>query len=371
MKRPSLESIEIFERFRVPRTPSRNGQYSFISMKSMRFAGPKVGWAVGGGKVLTTIDGGYRWKVRHLSGPVARYTGHEAACPIDAQRCALLVGLGSDEVGCFLTSDGGETWKAIFRCRDTPYLNLYGDVLFADPHCGWVLTGAVHKEQVKAVLHRTEDGGVTWTSNDLGLRGAPTRLVFSGASEGWLLETVERGRWKKRLVRVHYTNDGGQEWRSLSTMRGDAVDIYAAGGGTLFLTGWNGLFARSADGGRNWSRILPRSSFCISSVHLKGPTGLAVGTKPRVRTSEDILLLVSHDRGASWRRLESPVAMPLWDVYLTAWDRGVLTHTEGILQFRLLATPLGNQTEVSLTSSIANTTTRAAGHPRIRPGSAR
>lgn len=104
----------------------------------------------------------------------------------------------------YITSDGGESWTY-------QELGMEEAVRFLDPQRGWGFKNRV--------LHRTEDGGVTWIPLDkdpvlqdmLSQFQVPVELQFITPEDGWLL-LGNGGGDKSRLLK---TDDGGESWTGL------------------------------------------------------------------------------------------------------------------------------------------------------------
>jgi hypothetical protein len=253
---------------------------------SLFFFDRRTGWILSeGGGVLKTIDGGVSWKTCREGGLVKRnrpfehiwfeneLRGWVVQCRSD---CELA---GNQPVRAFVTEDGGESWaqredipasfpgwsegvtvstgerwgrghqgsvlfglpgeKKSTIANDHPKLAAFGktfdthysDVAFATPDVG-VLVGS--DVDGKLVL-RSEDGGATWTRQNLpGLRAKWIRRVWmSGTSEARIVPDGGESLWA--------TRDAGRTWEvEWSGKPGEGIEEIAFG----FAIGKRGLILR-------------------------------------------------------------------------------------------------------------------------------
>ena len=142
------------------------------------------------GRVLLTDDGGRSW--RHAKGASG---GHFDLDFLDDWN-AWAAGSAISR-----SEDGGETWRTLTRSTaENGYLSANA-IHFTDRSRGWL---AGHS----AALMRTDDGGETWTSVPLPLRAGkrPTLrdVTFPDAMHGWVVG--EQGT-------IFHTEDAGATWR--------------------------------------------------------------------------------------------------------------------------------------------------------------
>ena len=114
------------------------------------------------------------------------------------------------------TVDGGQTWTA---WEMAPWADLLVDCFFTSQRSGWVVggksnTGNPTRANVRPVVLRTEDGGVTWT-NQVAALAFPLgewgwKIQFLNADIGFVsLESFQAGAILK-------TTDGGRSWVRLA-----------------------------------------------------------------------------------------------------------------------------------------------------------
>lgn len=146
------------------------------------------------GRVVLTDDGGRSW--RAAKGP---WGGHFDLDFLDDWN-AWAAGSSISR-----TEDGGETWRTLTRgTSENGYLSANA-VHFTDRSRGWL---AGHG----GALSRTDDGGATWTPVPLPLRAGERPVLrdvtFADGVNGWVVG--ERGS-------IFHTADGGATWRLQET----------------------------------------------------------------------------------------------------------------------------------------------------------
>ena len=187
------------------------------TLDAVRFADSKEGWAIseeagdtGTGQVryavLHTSDGGTGWSVQWGGGPVTSSSAPELWFG-DAKNGFALAG------GTLLkTADGGAHWSAVPLGAGNPAPQ---HMAFADAETGWLTAG---QGNTLFVLH-TADGGKSWTrqfqkqyeDGPIGSAG----IDFLNAEEGWFL-TSDLATWEGEL---YHTADGGAAWQAVGKIK--------------------------------------------------------------------------------------------------------------------------------------------------------
>ncbi len=188
-------------------------------------------------------------------------------------------GVASDNGGFLLrTVDGGPTWLN----ATPPGLTGLGystvlDVLDVDTV--WALVP--NADFFTGVLYHTNDGGLTWTSSNVGFGGAG--LQFMDASTGRVL--AERGvGLGSEAVEFFQSSDGGINWNSVfnnDPTRPDSTDT------------------------------LPFSGIKNGMAFLDANTGWVTGTRPM---PGDVYLFVTRDGGGTWAQQSIPLP-PGYEAY--------------------------------------------------------
>ena len=196
------------------------------------------GWAVEGGIVGRTRDGGRTWRFESGIMP----GGGDRSSLARVQFRDSLRGCATASHGrILLTDDGGRGWRAAAGTSGDTHFALD----FVDAWNGWAAGSAIA---------RTRDGGETWRTLTRGTAGngylSANAIHFVDESRGWL---AGHGG---ALLR---TEDGGTNWTPVTlplragerptlwdvTFRGDTHGWVAGEHGTIFHTD---------DGGATWSR---------------------------------------------------------------------------------------------------------------------
>lgn len=193
-------------------SPALKSQQLFFS--SLQMFSETKGWALGGGTILRTADGGQQWadvKPRGFpDGP--RF----AAQFLDADTGWVAAWNGSSSrVSVFRTSNGGQTWRSAGVPVKTNGAEVYPVSLsFVDAQRGWMMVEPDHgMNSSPGQLLATRDGGESWSelaSTDGEKGGLPFGglIAFRNASDGWLVgaqvSTINRSMFA--------THDGGRTW---------------------------------------------------------------------------------------------------------------------------------------------------------------
>jgi hypothetical protein len=324
-----------------------------VYLRCIGFANPEVGW-VGtlspGRKLFHTTDGGATW------GPV---TGLPADAP--ARVCGLSVvdeqvmyGSGTnfptDIPRMLKTTDGGRSWSA-WDMR--PHASILIDTHFEDPLRGWVVGGKAEvsnpnptRDDVKAVVLRTEDGGATWVDRTAAIKASLPlgewgwKIQFLDDRVGFVsLESFTAGAILK-------TMDGGATWKRLpiNDQQGN-VDLegvgfvdethgWVGGWGTADFTG--GFSSETHDGGETWrdaneiGKFINRFRFFGNPVTVGYASGLTVykyTSEPASPTRHAVaappLLLDAQGPHTATRPLTVEFKMPEGAVHATfdLWER--------------------------------------------------
>jgi len=284
-------------------------------------------WAVGyWGAVLRSEDGGATWS--------------EAPTPTDATLYDVDFadeshGWAVGAAGTLLrTTDGGRSWTQAEVTVADPFdgsrrpldSSLFG-VAAVSPTEAWAVG------DFGVVLH-TRDG-VSWSSVPIPQEAfdddnIPDRIfnavAFSNRDEGWIA-----GEFGTTLR----TSDGGETWMGEREIQGAIGDIYLFdvapnGSDWVLASGVGGVAIGSSDGGSAWAELGAPT----------GARGLLVGDRG--------VLLVSRDRGASWRVPERPRSFN--------WLRGAAFGADG------LALVVGEGGLILRSTDAGDSWVRAMGH---------
>jgi photosystem II stability/assembly factor-like uncharacterized protein len=155
--------------------------------------------------------------------------------------------------------------------------------------------------------------------------------------------------YTSELAVIRRTSDGGDNWINIQTgitgylhdicmvdaNIGSIVGVKSGGGSTV------GLNLRTIDGGINWIR---QDSIITSNLELHGVyfidanIGTTVGVKYSGGNSQEGVILRTTDGGSSWISQTSGINGPLYDVYFTDVNTGIIAgsscysdHCEGVI----------------------------------------
>ncbi|TPG59493.1 YCF48-related protein [Hymenobacter nivis] len=205
------------------------------------------GYALTTNGLLKTGDGGDTWAVLPFGG-----SGNQLACP-DAR--TLLVAGNSAQV--HRSDDGGRTWTVaqLKPTLGTPYGVQLLSLCMVDTQTGYVSGDYNGLDQLFA---RTTDGGRTWqtltSASAVGLR----HLHFVSASVGFAV----------RYGELYTTRDGGQNWQSVNAPYFRSVaDVYFVDAQVGYVIGEEGYVQKTTDGGRTWAATPLNRSRSYGSGH--------------------------------------------------------------------------------------------------------
>ncbi len=206
-----------------------------VSLVTVAFASPQIGWAAGhAGTILRTVDGGEHWQ-RLLNG--------NRAAALVTRDAGAARGTGAAELHSLarqLAADGADAPFLAIRCFDERAALVAG---------------------ANGLLFATSDGGATWQSlvsragNSTGRHyyaiAARDRLVYVAGEAGLLERSLDGGRTFNRVA----TPYGG-------TFFGVAL----LQGGAVLLAGLRGTVLWSGDGGRHFERVSSPTAVSFSSM---------------------------------------------------------------------------------------------------------
>jgi photosystem II stability/assembly factor-like uncharacterized protein len=133
--------------------------------------------------------------------------------------------------------DGGATWS----CGPSVDSVFDGPVFFLNDTSGWVGGGEI-SPNVEGWVHRTTDGGNTWSGRTLDGPWPIRELRFLNSKIGW----AAGGNYSSNVGGMYFSGDGGQTW-SLDVSTGAEMDACdSKRSGTRFqvwCAGYNGSFS--------------------------------------------------------------------------------------------------------------------------------
>ena len=162
------------------------------ALARVRFRDAQQGWATAShGRVLVTGDGGESWRPARVHGG----SGNMFDLQFLDERRGWAAGTRIAH-----TEDGGETWQTLTTSTSENGYLTANAIHFVDAYRGWLVSHS-------GLLMRTDDGGREWSPVALPLREGerPTLrdITFVDGARGWV--AGERGS-------IFHTSDGGVSW---------------------------------------------------------------------------------------------------------------------------------------------------------------
>ena len=165
------------------------------------FLNRQLGWAVGSqGVILRTVNGGQDWlEISQAQAEVAD------ELTLDQKLRNMQNGVSSRWTG--VTNSGSNQFQPL-RCR-------FESIYFIDELHGWVAGGydVPYVNKSRAVVMRTNDGGVSWQPVEGLVIPRIKRIFFSDAANGWAVG--EMGNLFR--TGIYFSSDGGHTWSSQSS----------------------------------------------------------------------------------------------------------------------------------------------------------
>lgn len=304
---------------------------SRYSYWDVQFFTQDTGWLAESEMLLRTADGGRTWVRQQPTGNSS--LGRDLVYHmqfLDATHGWIL----SEGSRLYRTTDGGQSWQAIVVAPPawrTPGGLEYGTDLdklrMVLPLVGFGLDSTGDQ------LLRTTDGGVTWrTSRIVDPRREFRDVFFLDAAQGWV--TGVDGRYA-------HTTDGGQTWqiRSPIPVRGPlGLHFLTATQGWVLETDGHREVYRTTNAGQSWARCAPAQTVPdVWRFTFRTPAlGWAVASGG--------VVLRTTDGCATWQVVQTPVTVELRGLHFVTdtigWavgDEGaVLKTTDGGLTWTLV-----------------------------------
>jgi photosystem II stability/assembly factor-like uncharacterized protein len=181
----------------------------------------RAGWALRGGNLYITKDGGNSWQ--DISPSAETLTNILGVHFQDSQQGWLVSkNLKDGRISLLLTGDGGMSWQEISTLLSKPeevYQIASASLEFIDAQTGYIafrLHSSINFSLGR--LFATNDGGLTWGERMLPL-GEPVKFLDS--QRGW----TSGGP----LDEIYYTEDGGQNWNLTNNGSPEILSSESAG----------------------------------------------------------------------------------------------------------------------------------------------
>ncbi len=198
------------------------------------FAKPKLGWVVGNGVILRTVDGGTHFTPQYHTSLTLQ--------SIQVLNASDVVAWGGNRY--VITTDGGRHWRTAVHPGSKATGNVpIASVHFVTPKLGYLLVGAYGSV---ASLYQTMDGGLRW--KQIAIPPSTVCAAFSNVRDGWLVTTSTN----THIGGFYHTVDGGAHW--VKTQTESATIYWYLAGATIYPTGAHEAYAQVvAQGGMSQS----------------------------------------------------------------------------------------------------------------------
>lgn len=295
---------------RCAKSADAGATWTEFSLDSASEAQPSVAtnghgaWLIASGnKLFRSTDNAVTWTEKTLSGVDAAtgcagvecWGGVWMWCPLSTGNVWRSTDNGktwaedSGSGSAFVVHRTGHIKAAVSRSSTAPDLNPEDPPAPEDPKV-WLVGGLVGGE---GILHRSEDGGVTWDEV----------FVADDFPGVFAIESDDLGRWIIACVgnTLFRSIDNGLTWTFVDPdlPSGSPVRCIAAGGdGVWILGGDNGALSRSADHGQTWNPIAHGLEGAIGTPRIQGVETDRAGTW--VAVTGNFYVLRSTDNGLTW-----------------------------------------------------------------------
>lgn len=221
------------------------------------------------------------------------------------------------------TLDGGQSWHP----RSASTSDQVRDIFFLDEQNGWLVVEAnvyelKTKEEPRAYLMRTTDGGDHWTRVEVkgfDVDSILVRVVFSRGGRGWAFG--EGGA-------IYTTRDAGETWSRLQSptrhllLGGVFIDEDRG-----WIVGAGATIIQTSDGGETWYQSrLPQVEKTVrftSASFIDNRVGWAVGSGGSVYQTTN--------GGRTWQQQASGIDVDLFDVKFLDVREGWAVGAEGTI----------------------------------------
>lgn len=192
-----------------------------------------------------------------------------------------------------------QTWETL---PGAPVTSRHNDVYFVSPDTGWAVSGA-------AEIHRTNDGGRTWTRQFFQSESHLRSVAFLDARRGFAGNVGLDEFGTKDPNALYETSDGGETWTPVSIFHGRTptglCGMFVVNDSVVVAVGrvrGPSIFVKTTDGGRTWtSKDMSAHAAGLIDVYFTHPdTGFAVGLTHVEHEQSSGVVLATTDGGETW-----------------------------------------------------------------------
>jgi photosystem II stability/assembly factor-like uncharacterized protein len=273
------------------------------------------------GGLWATTDGGATWVQMGTGADSEIIDNNPYAITFDPSNPDIFWESGQyGQYGVYKTTDGGAT----FHHLEVAAPGSQTAVDFKDPARKTIVVGTVEASQI---VWKSTDGGDSWDNIGANL---PDGTNFS--TDPVIVDPstylVVCSGWGKGTNGTYRTTDGGLSWTLVSTMAGNYPALVAEDGTMYWSLAWNGGLIRSTDQGVTWTKVVGQNGVITSDAPFELYDHRIVAVSPNES------LLISADRGATWRPFLDPIPIqpkaegryavvydePRNSVFVSKWD---------------------------------------------------
>lgn len=278
----------------------------FYDFSSIEVINDKNLFALMGGQIIKTEDGGLTWS--EIDYPCRTKNKIEFQNP-DTGWVLGTLSLnipGYDLYSGLLikTTDGGESWIEIMIGSME-----FKDLFFVNKNTGW-FTG-----RINGIAYNTIDGGITWALQGEEYAGDYSTLLFINEKYGFVGGTY-----------LYKTTDGGITWNMLPTVT-NITSIYFLDEQTGFVTcenDFDGLY-KTSDFGNSWiKQDISSQTLLRKIIFINSEIGY-------VLTNNSVF--ITKDAGKNWTKQITPYHWFFSDVAFYNESKGWIVGSEGFIMY--------------------------------------
>lgn len=236
------------------------------AINDIYFVGKDTGFAVAGGSIFETSNGGHSWREAHKFLP-AEFDGATPelySLRFNGKKRGWVVGSASrgDVITnsiLAITRDGGATWQVLQAPTRQELIHI--DVV--DEKRAWIVGAG-------GAILRTEDSGESWIKQVSNTTVTLFHVDFRNEKKGCAVG--ERGT-------ILVTEDGGRTWAKVaSAARSTLLSVQFVSDDEGWIVGRGGTILRSSNAGRSWVEQESGTKQNLFALFMTKKNGWAVGS---------------------------------------------------------------------------------------------
>jgi photosystem II stability/assembly factor-like uncharacterized protein len=236
------------------------------AINDIYFVGKDTGFAVAGGSIFETSNGGHSWREAHKFLP-AEFDGATPelySLRFNGKKRGWVVGSASrgDVITnsiLAITRDGGATWQVLQAPTRQELIHI--DVV--DEKRAWIVGAG-------GAILRTEDSGESWIKQVSNTTVTLFHVDFRNEKKGCAVG--ERGT-------ILVTEDGGRTWAKVaSAARSTLLSVQFVSDDEGWIVGRGGTILRSSNAGRSWIEQESGTKQNLFALFMTKKNGWAVGS---------------------------------------------------------------------------------------------